>query len=685
MDPTEIYKTAVVKNQTQKSVNKSTSTQSKNPSVEMNKKRTSTKSKVNNSQPTKEINNRNIIKEKKPNVSQVKKESKKKSMKVEIQDKILGKRDNDITGIETRNFMREDINPEFNFVLKKGLEDNALDPSLTILQAISYANDYKILIPIGLCLRYGADPNMYVNAPKLGKIHVLGYVYSNLYKGSNPKINKSVVDSIILMFLLAGARKSMPIYDEKAGKIKDINYNYGNNTSSVSEWVELQGYDTFLNKIVGNNIENLNDLVDKDSINILSILLDDDRITIDNYTSLQKRMVVEALCEKKLENFKISDDKDLLDNLFLKESVLYINSLAFKKGVETGYIPSYPLINQIVVLMRKYKNSQDIVIMQEYQKMLIESIKYGAQLDQDQLSIISVVGSDVLQSIMKEYERPFWKKSCQFLDNAPDNVDNVNINDPLKKLAISLNINPHLNKKSICEKLTNLSKTDPDVVKTASKSRQEARMISEMATVDEYANNNKPKLSCRNKSLLKNDPNDYNDLEIAYFRDDQGAIWCIPSDMFASIIESGKNPYNETLFPSTFIDYITYKSNVLKKMGVAVDLGEMGIYSSKIPMSFSEAIDSLTVKDKISEKTSEEALNKFRQLASENNISPATINSLSKLKMKQALRSINIDVDLTPLSISHSLITTARIITELDKSYPDLVSRFFSSLNDGSF
>src|SRR5690606_21975785 len=99
--------------------------------------------------------------------------------------------------------------------------------------------------------------------------------------------------------------------------------------------------------------------------------------------------------------------------------------------------------------------------------------------------------------------------------------------------------------------------------------------------------------------------------------------------------------------------------------------------------TFSKSIDSLSAKDVVTEKTSEQALNAFIQMASRNGISPETIRTLSKERMMDALRSIGYNVNLAPLSTSHSLITTSRIVEYVNRTDPETVKTFFESLNLG--
>lgn len=609
----------------------------------------------------------------------------------EIEKKIFGQRNDKLTPVEINKLFQVPITPEFNLTLYKALQRNAVNPDVTILQAIPRAKTREYLIPIALCLRFGADANMYVNAPKLGTIHILGYVYSVLggdrFSEDADPADENVLNTIVLMLIAEGSRPSLSMYDRKAGKIRNDG-DIPASSLSVAEWLNDQGYATILDRVSIGDSSELQRVVDKDSLTVLSILLDMPAIVGRDYEPRDMLLAIRAFSPISFDKiptpmmdsspsqaFNLPTVMIMMDYKSLDDSVTYLNSVTYDKLVKRGQMPSYLLINKILIGMRAYRNLGRIVPIQELEKMLLSSITIGTQLDQDQLSIISVMGRDILDSVLREYEQPYWRKICK----APN--ANAEPPEPLRRLAISLNINPTMSKATICDSINNLSKADKEALKDAARRRQQLRLDADMGTMNEFLAGKVPNLVCRNKSLLPHDPFDYNDIDIAYYRDDQGAVWCFGSESFSNILESGVNPYNSTLLPLSFKEKLRYQIDVLKRLGVNANHGEIGIYSSRIPTTFSSSINSLSDKDAVSEKSSEQALDLLIQLASRNGISANTIRNLSKDRMMSALRSINYNVNLAPLSTSHSLITTARIIEYINRTDPDSLQPFFDSLN----
>lgn len=591
----------------------------------------------------------------------------------EVQKKIYAQRTEALTPIEINKLFKLPVTPEFNLIIYRGLQRGALNPDIAILQAIPRAQTKDYLISIALCLRFGADANMYVDAPKLGTVHILGYVYDILGTMIG---NEDILNTIVLMLIIKGSRPSMPMFDRNAGKIQvERKASYSSSSPSVIEWLNSQGYNTILDRIHVGDVSELHRIVDKNSLAILSILLDMPIITDRQYEPPDMLLAIRTFSNIVFDDIPLPTGKVMMDFKSLDDAVTYLNSNAYQKLLSKGQMPSYILINKILINMREYRNANQTIALQELENMLLSSISLGSELDRDQLSIISTMGQDILEAVMKEYEQPYWRKICKSSNH------NIEIPESLRRLAISLNIDPSLSQTTICDKITTLSKADKEALKEAARRRQQLRMNSELGHVNDFLHDKIPNLVCRNKALLPQDPLDYNDLDLAYYRDEQGAVWCFGSDSFSSLLEDRVNPYNSTILPPYFIEELRYRIDALRRLGIYAD--EVGIYASKIPITFSSALDDLNIKDTIGEKSSEQALNIFIRLASRSNISANTIRSLTKETMMQALNSIGYNVNLIPLSTSHALITTARVIDYINRIDPDLVIVFFNSLKMG--
>lgn len=600
----------------------------------------------------------------------------------EVQKKIYGKRVEDLTPTDINRLFQVPINAEFNLILYRALERKAIDPDIAILQAIPRSITREYLIPISMCLRFGADPNMYVNVTKLGTIHILGYVYYTLggdrFSDSDIVADQSILNTIVLMLIVKGSRSSHPMFDKNAGKITN-EFNTRSQSLSVIEWLNDQGYSNILDKVNVTDPAELQKVVDRDSLTQLSIYLDYPLLSPRKYEPRDMANSIRAHSHSVFNQIPPLDTVVMMDHKSLDDAVVYLNATAYSKLLEHGQVPSYLLINKLLIDMRHYKDYGGIIATKELEYMLLRSVEAGSQLDPDQRIILSILGKDILDSVLKAYNIPYWRKVCK----NPNSKSKIP--DELKGLAVSLNIDPTMSKSAICESISGLSKADKDALKEAARRRQQLRLISNVGTMNEFLNGKTPNLNCRNKSLLSHDPFDYNDIDIAYYRDDQGAIWCFESDSFAAILENGINPYNQTKIPDSFKAQIKYQLDVLKLLGIDADRGEIGIYSSHVPVTFINSIDNLTNPDKINEKISQRALQEFIRLGNQNGISSELIRSLSKDQLMASLRTIDYNINMTPLSTSHALVTTARIIDHVNQTTPDVIKSFFEALSSEKF
>ena len=69
--------------------------------------------------------------------------------------------------------------------------------------------------------------------------------------------------------------------------------------------------------------------------------------------------------------------------------------------------------------------------------------------------------------------------------------------------------------------------------------------------------------------MIVNNPYAYNDSRMAFYKDDNGELWCFTSDFFESMIQSKKNPYTGKSLPQLFLETIKTQMNILKFLDLA--------------------------------------------------------------------------------------------------------------------
>jgi hypothetical protein len=640
----------------------------------------------------------------------------KKNMYKELENRILnisnGKPSQEFTPSETAELFRENITSEF--IIRKGLITKVLNPNITLLQILPRSKDKNYLILIALCLRYGADPNLYVSDSKIGNIHILGYVYTLF---SLEFRNTSIFNTIIMILIAKGSDPNLPFFkgNISGNVVRD---------RSVIGWLNDNRYANILSEI--QNVTALKNNTDDKSLLDLSLILNDKSLATVPYTAKNYSLAIRAFCDLDIikmipfdNTVKIFDYKVLYDCLDFVNFEVFKYLITFDDGSseiaavdkttmsvgggETGkkeyFVPSYVFINEILIRMKE-TNFDYVLIFNELKNFIIATVNVGVQYDQEQYIIINSL--NFTKEFNEAYQIPLWKKLCSNIRDTT--VNSSTVNPTIKKLAISLNIDPTLDARAICENLTRMSEIDGEKLKDANRRRQQMRINANLGYIYEFTTSNTPSVPQRTKSpartpiapvtpvttggttkvvsgngapelKIKNadklpfDYLDYNDMDIFFYRDSNDDVYAITSELFDSVLETGINPLalNETRnnkLSQVVLLKIKQKKDILRLLYIEPD--PLGVYSANIPVSFADSVDSLKKKDMVSEKQALDLVNKFIILANYNGVSAQQVRNYTKKDMMKKLKNIGFDINFEPLSTSHALVTTAYIVLNLD-------------------
>lgn len=523
------------------------------------------------------------------------------------------------------------INVDTIYLIYVCLKRQLIDPDTLLMYLVPFFNRREYLILTAFALRAEANPNLYIRDPKYGTAHILTEIY--LFHGAQASTDENILISID-MLLIKGARTDMPAYDNKGGEIQK---EFGvNKILTVNQWIKSNKYPE-INKIRDDHKSNL----------LLNI--DDHRLTSNDIYP-----VIKYYSSIILPSCPIDETKVELNYNVLIFSIAFFNVDAFKYFCDQGYEPTYTLMNTLIIQANKYKDLRYYVHMNAIIDMIIYSINIGICIDSEQSMMISYLGPDIYQKIMSQYTTPYWRKVCKIPDSR-------NVPEKLKRTAAMLDIDPSLSKKIICDNIDTISKADKDTIREAAIKRQEDRLSNQVTTINEYSSNSK--FVCSNDSLWSNSPSEYSQIDIAIYRDEGGLIWCFPSDRFDTLIETKVNPYTRNNLPKEFVKSLEDKNELLSKLGL-----KSSTTNNRTPMTFKEALDNLDIEDKLDDEGSNISVQRMLKLGEKYGISSSTINNVPKGTLSKALRSVGFNQDFTSFSNRHSLITTSKIVNELDQN-----------------
>lgn len=576
----------------------------------------------------------------------------------DLQKIILGTRKEPLSVIEIRNLFSYPTTPESILYIITALNRKKIDSNTTLIQGITNATDKEDLVPIALSLRYGGDPNLYVNSPNIGDIHILGYIYLILSKKDSVLLN-----SIVIMLMIMGSNPTLPIFDSRGGVIRDeFSLVEPIKGQSILDWLDNQGFDTIIPQISNQNYSK----VDKKFLTMLGTFLDKEKLL---RTDPRLDEIVGAHSTNIFNKHYMKVDK----NQGLRVSRTYLNITTFEKFVDLGASLSYSDINDLILSIENYKNIGDLISMAQIRQMLIYIVSNGAILDNYQAELLKK-DENIYNRIFTIYSQPYWKKVCQNCQNCQKSRE-VESPDKLKLLAYRLNLYPETSKDVLCYQIQQLSQVDPEQLKKSAIARQKARISTISSKINEFVNGQFPSIECSNRSVLKGDIYDYPDADIAFYTDDQGSLWCFTSNNFTKIIDQKKNPYTNQQFPQDFLDMVERKVEFISRYR-SID---------ELPISISKTIDTLTEPDEFNNIFTDKNVALFNEMMKLNGITEWNIDKLSNRDLEDLIfTEFEITTNLVELDREHAIKTFKILSYNKLLENPSLTIKFFKQIEEKS-
>ncbi len=573
----------------------------------------------------------------------------------DLQKIILGERVEPLSVIEIRNLFSYPTTPESILYIITALNRNKIDPNTTLVQAIDNANNKEDLVPIALSLRYGADPNLYVNAPNIGDIHILAFVYVILSNKTSALLN-----SLVIMLMAMGSDPNRLVFDAKGGIITD-EYSLMEplKGQSVLGWLEEQGYYTIIPQIESQKYDD----VETTFMTTLATFLDKPELIPKESTP----RLDEVIGAHSVEIFN-----EYINNVDTQTGIrlsrYFLNLDIYERFVDLGGSLKYGEINDLILSVKKYKEAGDIISMGQVREMMLYSISRGAILDQYQMDLIKDIDIRVYQKVLASYEQPYWIKACATTKGVPD--------AKLKRLAYQLNLDPEAPKDTLCNQIKMITQADPELVKKSAIVRQQVRIRSDIAYINQFDDGeNPPDIKCNNLSLLSNNIYDFPDADIAYYRDYQDSLWCFTSNNYIKMLKKKVNPYTTQPFPEWFLDNINRKVKFISKYRSIED--EL--------VSISITIDNLSRPDIPDNTYSDNNIKNFDKMLVDHDIVEWNISNLTADEMNDLLsNNFKVSVDLRGITREHAEKTFEIISYEELSSNPDLADNFFQQMIEKS-
>lgn len=509
--------------------------------------------------------------------------------------------------------------PESNLEIFVGLENKSLNPDYGLIQLIANLQNKDAIIPFALFLKGGADSNVYVDVPGVGLVHILVFMY--MVKSAPV----DVLNTLVAMLYYSGTDWGLPAFQV-------------DETISVEKWFQREKIVTVIPFLK-------EDKINPKVSNEIGILLEREKMV----TDINYNLAIMSFSNSFLDKYLVAP-VETIDQPLMVTSINFLNYVAFDKLMNLGLTPSYLLMNTLILKLRTYRDQ--IIPKEAVLKMILSAVSRGVSLDIEQMNIISMSGEDVAVSTV--YNQPKWKKECKAKEISPETWD----------LAYSFDIRSN-SKERICQELNLLYQSDPKAVIRGAINRQQHKMNADLGTIREFEESCGPNLHCQNRDSLGVNPLEYSDLDVSYYRDEDGRVWCYNSTMYENLIRFRVNTYTGKRLPEDFVAMVQTKLNLIREIRGSV--GE--------PVTISQAVKRLHQVDTINNRQNEVLLREFKEVAQVYGVDKLEI--LTPEQLTEILTRIGFPYNLTELSPNHAFISFSYIIMFLIRKDPKNAPKIF--------
>ena len=428
--------------------------------------------------------------------------------------------------------------PSLFIQVKIALSKHLLNKDVFMKLCIHACSDERHLALMGLVLRNGMDPNIYYKTTE-NRIHVIPYIYMVLYNR-----NSEICSKVSRLFIASGSdinRNAVdPVFQDNSVSVKDwlgkkypsdqISINFSSDEKKLCS-VFLDRPDLFV--ATGENLKGETDqfLISK------AITCHADTIFSEN--------VPANLHETYPDYHTFLGTYDFLADL----SVKYLNIKCLRYFLEKKYIPSYVLINNVIVYLKYYRQknySHGFSVMKEILDMLFE---FGSKIDSFQAEMIKSIG---------------------ITDPGPKHINSGgNRGDHEKNLKELLKCT---NRQSIDDMKSHTDNKDLNLLKIHTEINADISRTINRINLDADLNTN----AFVSKSIEldggESDECIHRCLDIFINSDENENQWYISSGVFDSLRESGVNPYTGKKMSGDEMSVLSQKRSTIKRFGLPTSL-----------------------------------------------------------------------------------------------------------------
>lgn len=475
---------------------------------------------------------------------------------------------------------------------------------------------------IVICLKNNVDRNIYVNAESLGPAHILLYAYNHH--------SEKLFEMFYIIMVLSGAEVTLPAYkkiDNQDGTSfykKDKSKKSKENESlikieSIYDWLKqkenfnLPAFPTEL-------IEHVKHKNDK---SIYGVYLDTSQFGKWQPNDIQYMLFSRNSKWKNVDTFN-KDDGSLYLKIAINATFLDLVVNMLDSGLRPNYVDFSFWISHYKNI-RKVHNTEYLI--NQIEQMFIQVIKRGFKIDLYYLDEIGSINPELRVTLYEEYQKPLYTKVCS-------NINDPFIPDEIKAVSVYLGIPDGIDKSRFCSSIESITQADYESLIRANRKRSTEAISSKINLLSDFINHTHFD-GCTNISSFEENPLNYPIDLLAYYKDNDNQTWCFLSNDFESLLRNKVNPTTKANLPGEF----------LNRLGQQRDLLEYFDIPLTNPKTINKIISEIKKDDIISNKESDEIINRVGLILESNGYSEQFI--VKKMKIRDIVNKFKrVDIDI---------------------------------------
>lgn len=585
----------------------------------------------------------------------------------------------------------------FSNYLRLILRRKLVNPNFVMSSIIKWAKPNHIgLLLLGMVIREGANPNVYLTFPGKGNLHVLAWMAEARgqadtmyqYMATVLRLMGSNIYSPAIRFEGNSSDVDVRLLEQAFEDTDTDDAHYYRAGLNVADYVAQYGY--IFEKTVTSFLNSMDDewlldtLIATDDVARFNSITSDDASRnewkyissiLENPISLT-RFIIDLSIASAENIAAVMDVKKypLLADTINGESIPLFACTAscdqdmFNLFIRKGSSVKYSSINSIITFYKIFRGNE-IKLYENCFHMLDDAVKIGADIDLYQFNFfVSVADYSDIEKIRESYQVPKWKKLCSVRKKS----FSTEARPELRQIAFNLNLDYAMDDAKICSKLEQIAQVGTEQYLESAIRRQEERVSietegptsflpqGEAADVSESAIG-KTRSRCSIKSMALKNPYAYNDARLAVYKDPKnGEVYCFTSDVFNSLISTRMNPYTNEKLPQKFLATIKAQLATLK---------EIGVYETN--QDIKDSLKEVYSRSKIDNKKTDRQYNTVIEALTLYGVSRDRFESLRGETLKDTILRDIARVNLTNFNVLPMILkqrTTTRILYSLAKT-----------------